>query len=108
MCSTGPVEYQIVSAFDFAALDGLGNWIYGDGTIRAEFTAVSFPAAAELAKQVADAAEAANHHPDMAIRYPGRLEVTLTTHAAGELTTLDVALAREVDVLAAAAGATAT
>jgi len=102
------MEYETVSAFDFAAIDDLGNWIYGDGTIRAEFTAGSYPAAADLAKQVADAAEAANHHPDLAIRYPGRLEVVLTTHAAGDLTTLDIDLARQIDALAAAAGATGT
>ena len=102
------MEYETVSASDFAAFDDVGNWIYGDGTIRGEFTAASYPAAAELAKQVADAAEAANHHPDLAIRYPGRLEVVLTTHAAGGLTTLDIDLARQIDALAADAGATAT
>ena len=64
------------------------------------------PAAADLAKQVAEAAEAANHHPDLAIRYPGRLEVVLTTHSAGGLTALDVELARQVDALASAADAT--
>jgi len=102
------MEYTIVGAGDFAALPGMTNWSYDDGVIRAEFTASSFPAAAQLAQQVADAAEAANHHPDLAIRYPGRLEVLLTTHAAGELTNLDVDLAREVDRLAVASGATPT
>ena len=89
-------------------MDGMENWLYGDGTIRAEFTAPSFPEAADLAKRVAEAAEAANHHPDLAIRYPGRLEVVLTTHSAGGLTTLDIDLARQVDSLAVEAGATPT
>jgi 4a-hydroxytetrahydrobiopterin dehydratase len=100
------MEYTTVTASEFAALDGMGNWIYRDGTIRAEYTASSFPGAADLAKAVAAAAEEANHHPDLAIRYPGRLEVVLTTHGAGGLTSLDVDLARVVDRLAAAAGAT--
>jgi 4a-hydroxytetrahydrobiopterin dehydratase len=99
------MEYTIVDADDFAAAPGMANWSYDDGVIRAEFAAPSFPAAAALAQQVADAAETANHHPDLAIRYPGRLEVLLTTHAAGALTTLDIDLAREVDRLATAAGA---
>lgn len=101
------MEYTIVDADEFAALD-LANWTYDDGTITAEYAAASFPAAAGLAVQVADAAEAANHHPDLAIRYPGKLEVVLTTHAAGDLTSLDVELARRVDELASAAGADAT
>ena len=100
------MEHSTVSASDFAAIDGMENWTYDDGAISAEYTASSFPAAADLAKQVADAAEAANHHPDLAIRYPGRLEVVLTTHSAGGLTALDVELARQVDALASAADAT--
>lgn len=100
------MEYTTISASDFAALDGMANWTYDDGAIRSEFAAPSYPEAAGLAKQVADAAEAADHHPDMSIRYPGVLEVVLTTHSAGGLTNLDVDLAREVDSLAAEAGAT--
>ncbi len=100
------MDSSTISASDFAALDGMANWVYDDGAIRGEFAAPSFPDAAGLAKQVADAAEAADHHPDMSIRYPGVLEVVLTTHSAGGLTSLDVDLARKVDSLAAAAGAT--
>ena len=101
------MEYTAVSSDEFAALGGLDDWRYVLGTIHADFRARSFPAAAELVSAVTDAAEAANHHPDIDIRYPGRVQVVLTTHATGGLTTLDVELARAISQLAADAGAPA-
>jgi len=41
----------------------------------------------------------------MEIRYPGRVQVMLITHATGSLTTLDVDTARQISAAAAAAGA---
>ncbi len=60
----------------------------------------SYPGATELAHRIALAAEEAVHHPDIDIRYPGRLEVYLTTHEVNGLTTLDLDLARTIDALA--------
>ncbi len=100
------MEYTIVTADEFAATDGLDDWRYLLGSIHAEFRAGSFPAAAALCAAIADAAEASAHHPDVDIRYPDRVRVLLTTHAAGRLTTHDVDLARTISALAAAAGAT--
>jgi 4a-hydroxytetrahydrobiopterin dehydratase len=75
--------------------------------MHADFRAGSFPAAAALVTSIADAAEAAQHHPDIDVRYPDRVRVMLTTHATGGLTTHDVQLARTISQLAAAAGARA-
>jgi 4a-hydroxytetrahydrobiopterin dehydratase len=50
--------------------------------------------------RLADAAEAADHHPDIAIAW-NRVTVTLSTHSAGGITDKDVALARQADLLAA-------
>ena len=94
------MEYQIVSQSEFEAA-GLSNWSYDGGVIRAEFVAASYPGATALAHRIAEAAEEAEHHPDIDIRYPGRLEVYLTTHAVNDLTTLDLDLARRIDELAA-------
>jgi 4a-hydroxytetrahydrobiopterin dehydratase len=47
------------------------------------------------------------HHPDVELRYPGRVHVLLTTHATGGLTTLDVDVARAISAAAALAGASA-
>jgi len=100
-------EYTPISADEFAALDGLGDWRVVLKGIHADFAADTFPAAAALAGAIAEAAEAQQHHPDLAIRYPGRVRVALTTHATGGLTTRDVELARRISTLATEAGATA-
>jgi 4a-hydroxytetrahydrobiopterin dehydratase len=99
-------EYTTVSPAEFATLPGLDDWRIVLSVADAEFVCPSFPAAASLVAAIADAAETAGHHPDVAVRYPGRVAVRLTTHAAGGLTTRDVDLAREISGLAAAAGAT--
>ncbi|WP_214407741.1 VOC family protein [Pseudonocardia lacus] len=91
----------------FAALDGLDDWRYLLESIHATFDAGSYPAAVALVVAVAEAAEAAHHHPDVDLRYPGTVRVALTTHAAGAVTTADADLARTISALAAAAGAVA-
>lgn len=101
------MQYTSVSADEFDGLHGLGDWRYLLGAIHATFTAASYPAAAQLAVAFADAAEQAVHHPDIDIRYPGRVHVVLTTHATGGLTSLDTDLARTYSELAATAGAAA-
>lgn len=100
------MEYTSITAAEFAALDGLDDWRYVLGGVRADFRTGSFPAATALAAAVAELAESADHHPDLDIRYRDRLRVFLTTHAAGGVTTLDVELARQISAAAAAAGAT--
>jgi 4a-hydroxytetrahydrobiopterin dehydratase len=49
---------------------------------------------------VAEQAEEANHHPDIAINY-NRVTLSLTTHDAGGLTKRDLAMARKISALAA-------
>lgn len=48
---------------------------------------------------VAYLAEAANHHPDVAISW-NKVRLTLSTHSAGGLTENDFALARQINALA--------
>ena len=101
------MEYTPVGPAALAMHDALADWRYHLGAIHAEFALDSFPAGAALVAAIADAAEAANHHPDVALRYPGVVRVVLTTHAVGGVTTLDVDLARTISGLAAAAAAEA-
>ncbi|MCU1400621.1 MAG: pterin-4-alpha-carbinolamine dehydratase [Acidimicrobiales bacterium] len=100
------MEYTALTADEFAALDGLDDWRYVLGAIHASYRAGSFPAAAALSVAIAAAAERAQHHPDIDIRYPDRVHVVLSTHAAGGLTTLDADVARTFTAIAADAGAT--
>ena len=61
-----------------------------------------FPTFAEgirFVNRVAEAADAANHHPDIDIRY-NRVTLSLTTHDAGRLTARDFTLAEQADQLA--------
>ena len=51
-----------------------------------------FAAALAFVNAVGAAAEAANHHPDIDIRW-NKVRLALTTHDAGGLTLLDLALA---------------
>jgi 4a-hydroxytetrahydrobiopterin dehydratase len=95
-----------VTARQFDADADLPDWRVLLGRIEATFVARSFAAAAEFVARLAAAADAANHHPDVDLRYPGRVHVALMTHAIDGLTTADVDLARTISSLAATTGLT--
>lgn len=96
-----------VSATEFTARGDLRDWRYLLGRLEATYRTGSFDGAARFGLDVATAAERAGHHPDLDIRYPDRVHVVLTTHAAGgAVTEADVSLAAEISALAAAAGLT--
>ena len=77
----------------------LPGWARRGSALTKTFTLPSFRAAIEMVRRVADAAEAAEHHPDVDIRY-SKLTFTLTTHDEGGVTQKDVDLAREIERLA--------
>jgi 4a-hydroxytetrahydrobiopterin dehydratase len=58
-----------------------------------------FGAAADLVRAVADAANAADHHPDVHITGYRNVAFELTTHAARAITRRDIELASEIDRL---------
>jgi 4a-hydroxytetrahydrobiopterin dehydratase len=93
-----------ISSSEFNARSDLPDWRVVLRRIDAVFLAPSFGAAGAFVNAVATAADAAQHHPDIDLRYPGRVHVILTTHAAHGLTNADVALATEISALAHAAG----
>jgi 4a-hydroxytetrahydrobiopterin dehydratase len=49
--------------------------------------------------RVAEAAEAANHHPDILVHGLNNVRLTLSTHSAGRLTDADDLLAEAIDGL---------
>jgi 4a-hydroxytetrahydrobiopterin dehydratase len=93
-----------ITAAEFHAHADLTDWRVQLRRAEAVFRAPTFAGAAVFVERIAVAADLADHHPDIDLRYPGRVHVVLTTHASAGLTDLDVALAREVSGLAAAAG----
>ncbi|GHC80112.1 putative pterin-4-alpha-carbinolamine dehydratase [Nocardiopsis terrae] len=60
-----------------------------------------FLAAVALVNEVAQAAEQADHHPDIDIRYD-TVRLALSTHSEGAVTDRDMALAARIDELVAA------
>jgi 4a-hydroxytetrahydrobiopterin dehydratase len=56
----------------------------------------SFRDAITFVDAIADAAEAADHHPDIDIRYR-RVRVALSSHDAGGITKKDIDLAKEIE-----------
>jgi 4a-hydroxytetrahydrobiopterin dehydratase len=58
-----------------------------------------FAAAIAFVNRVAEAAEAANHHPDILIHGWNKVRLSLTNHSAGGLTEADFELARRLDEL---------
>ena len=88
-----------------SALAGLDGWAREADAIRRTVVCADFRAAIALVNAVADAAEAANHHPDIEVRRYRRVTFTLSTHAADAITARDIELAAEIDRLAARIGA---
>lgn len=73
------------------------------GEIQTYVATGSFAAGVRLVERVGLAADAANHHPDVDLRYPG-VTFTLTSHDVGGLTQRDVDMARTITTLAREAG----
>ena len=70
----------------------------GDTLVR-DFELSGFDAAMKLANAVADAANAANHHPDILVHGYKHVRLTLSTHSAGGITENDFALAAAIDTI---------
>jgi 4a-hydroxytetrahydrobiopterin dehydratase len=81
-----------------ARLDDLHGWTREGDVIRKTFTLDSFLAAVAFVNRIAERAEAADHHPDIDIRYD-RVACALSTHSEGGLTARDFDLAAEIDAV---------
>ena len=72
--------------------------VIDDEKIRCRFPFDNFKRGMAFAQEVALIAENEQHHPDMCIHYSG-VEVELTTHAIGGLSTNDFIMAAKIDQL---------
>lgn len=70
----------------------------GDAIVR-DLQLADFAAAIALVDRIAEAAETANHHPDILVHGFNKLRLTLSTHSEGGLTDADFALAARLDTL---------
>jgi len=74
----------------------LPGWERQGDEIVKTFELPTFPDAIAFVTRIADRAEAANHHPDLDIRYR-KVGVVLSTHDAGGLTDNDFDLAAQIE-----------
>jgi 4a-hydroxytetrahydrobiopterin dehydratase len=77
-------------------LASLPGWERSGVSIRKEFRFDAYLDGIEFVRRVGEAAEAANHHPDMAVGYR-LVTVELTSHDSGGVTSRDIRLARTVE-----------
>jgi 4a-hydroxytetrahydrobiopterin dehydratase len=74
-------------------------WREQDGALVRDAEFADFAAAMAFVNRVAEAAEAAGHHPDILLHGWNKVRLTLTTHSAGGLTDADRDLAARIDGL---------
>jgi 4a-hydroxytetrahydrobiopterin dehydratase len=77
-------------------LAALSGWEREGDEIVKTFELPTFPDAISFVDRIAVRAEAANHHPDLDIRYR-KVRVALSTHSDGGITDKDFALAGQIE-----------
>jgi 4a-hydroxytetrahydrobiopterin dehydratase len=88
-----------ITAAEFHGSEDVEDWrVLGRGA-NAYFRTGSFVRGVELVDAISVIAEAANHHPDIDLRYSG-VTVRLTSHDIEGLSQRDVALAKEISLAA--------
>jgi 4a-hydroxytetrahydrobiopterin dehydratase len=90
----------LVDAEITAALEALAGWERAGDEIVKTFECASFADAISFVVRVGFLAEAADHHPDIDIRWR-KVRIALTTHSAKGLTNRDLDLATEIEAIGA-------
>lgn len=81
-----------------SALDGT-EWRHEGGAIVRDLKLDDFGAAIAYVNRVAEAAEAADHHPDILVHGFNKVRLTLSTHSEGGVTQNDLDLASQIDTI---------
>jgi len=81
-------------------LKGLPGWrlesVEGEAAIVRDYQTDGWPTTLMLVNAIGFFAEAADHHPDLAVSW-GKVQVKLWTHSAGGVTTSDMELAQLIE-----------
>lgn len=96
---------QTLTAHEVRA-EALDDWRQLGRLLCARYRTSDFATGLALLDRIGAAAETANHHPDLVLAY-SHLDVRLTSHDSGGITSRDVGLARTISGLAAEAGVVA-
>jgi 4a-hydroxytetrahydrobiopterin dehydratase len=81
------------------ALEKLPGWRRHGVAIERAFQFNNFPEAMQFVNRIAEAAEAANHHPDISINYT-KVTLALVSHDSGGVTQRDIRMAGTINELA--------
>jgi 4a-hydroxytetrahydrobiopterin dehydratase len=84
-----------------AALKELPGWELTAEGLRKKFEFAGFPEAVQFVNKLVEPAEAAQHHPNIAVVYRW-VTLILTTHDEGGVTQKDIDLARTIERLGSA------
>jgi 4a-hydroxytetrahydrobiopterin dehydratase len=80
-------------------LDG-SDWKHKGDEIVRDWKFNDFAEAIAFVNRVAEAAEEANHHPDILVHGWNNVQLSLTNHSAGGLTAVDFEMAAKFDEVA--------
>jgi 4a-hydroxytetrahydrobiopterin dehydratase len=83
------IETHLATAPDWRLVDG--------SAIVRDLAFANFATAITFVNRVAEAAEVANHHPDILLHGWNKVRLTLSTHSKGGLTDADFKLAGQID-----------
>ena len=81
------------------ALQKLPGWKKNGKAIERNFQFANFVQAMDFVNQIAEAAEAVNHHPDIHISY-NKVTLALVSHDSGGITQRDIRMAGKINELA--------
>jgi 4a-hydroxytetrahydrobiopterin dehydratase len=91
---------ELLSDEEIVARLERSDWQREGQSIAREWKFEDFAEAIAFVARVAEAAEAANHHPDILVHGWNRVRLTLSNHSAGGLTAIDFEMAEQFDRLA--------
>ena len=96
---------DLLSGADIDAA-GLTDWRRVGNALRTRYRTKDFASGVRFIAAIGEAADAADHHPDVDLRY-GHVDVALWSHDVSGITSRDVALGRTITGLAAELGVVA-
>lgn len=94
---------RLVLRYPQVQAEELADWRFFLMKLHARFRTGSFVTGLELVTRITEAAEAADHHPDVVLTYP-QVDVDLHSHDVHGVTSRDIALARRISDIAAELG----
>lgn len=85
--------------YDEVSAAGLTGWVHIRRSLRAIYRPRDFVSGLAFVNRIGEAAQAANHHPDITLKY-SLVAITTSSHDVGGLTQRDLDLARAITEIA--------